>query len=218
MQVWSSGNEDFWSTSSPNAFADMTGLNSHGSHVLKPGKIKEELQLLRAQEERKTLFDTWDTGSITKFTRNNVCIHHISLTNASSENQKCPYGAFTPSDHTHSQTAWPSSVQETLLHAEDSRALQGLQDYTEIRTSLELIETRSLCQMRLKTTSCHGWQKCRNIYPIFCSISWLGHLHSCPQWKRSTLPLKHTALLSTHETEGEGKTMLLLPRRGRVTT
>lgn len=98
-------------------------LNFHGSRVLKPGNVKEELQLLGAwkEAERKTLFDMLEcislryTISIIKFTRNNIYIHHISLINVSSGNQKkcfCPYGAFTPSDLPHSQSAWPFSTQK----------------------------------------------------------------------------------------------------------
>lgn len=153
--------------------------------------------------------------SIITFTMNKIYIHHISLTNASSENRK---SIFTPTESFHGLWSHPRSNCLTLLYTGEITALQDLQTYTEIRTSLELTETRSLHKMCLKNTGCYRWQKCRNIYVIFCNTPWLRHLHSCLQWKFSTFPLKHTTLFSNHKTEGERKTMLLLPRLGQVTT
>lgn len=81
-------------------------LNFHGSRFLKPGNVKEELQLLGAWKEvqRKTLFDMLEcislryTISIIKFTRNNIYIHHISLIKVSSGNQK---NVFAPMELSH---------------------------------------------------------------------------------------------------------------------
>ena len=154
------------------------------------------------------------TISIINFTMNNIYIHHISLTNASAENQN---SIFVPVEISHPLIS-PTVKLLDPSYAEEITAFQDLQDYTEIRNSLELTETRSLHKMCLKNASCHLWQKCRNIYVILCHISWLGHLHSCPRWKFSILPLKHTTLSSNHKTEGERKTMVLLPRLGQATS
>jgi len=82
---------------------------------------------------------------------NNIYIHHISLTNASAENQN---SIFVPVEISHPLIS-PTVKLLDPSYAEEITAFQDLQDYTEIRNSLELTETRSLHKMCLKNASCH---------------------------------------------------------------
>lgn len=58
----------------------------------------------------------------------------------------------------------------------------------------------------------------QNISSIFSNISSLGHLHSCPLRKSSTIPLTYTTLFSNQKTEGERIKMSLLPMLCEITT
>lgn len=147
--------------------------------------------------------------SAIKFTMNNTYIHLISLISASSGKQKMhfhPYGASKSSDLSHGQA--PVGRRNHCFRRPASPH--------EIGIRLKLTAVRSLHKVCLKNTCFHRWKKKkkgRNIYEIFCSISWHGNLHSYHQWKFSTLPPRDTTLFMNHKTRRE-KNNVIASRSG----
>lgn len=115
-----------------------------------------------------------------------------------------------PSDVTYGQTAWLYRKEITAL----TRLIRLHWDQEQPGAYCNNVVTQDV----LKEYWLPWVTKMQNISSIFSNICSLGHLHSCPLWKSSTIPLKCTTLFSNQKTEGERITMSLLPMLCEITT